>query len=802
MKIFFRLFLLLSVSIKVFAQETLFTRELNFNEGWKFTIDNVVGFQNLDIDDKGWRSLNLPHDWSIEGEFDKSCSTGASGGFLPAGIGYYRKGFTLPDAFKGKRIIIRFDGVYMNSSVYINGTYLGTRPYGFSTFEYDLTPYIKTGTETNLIAVKVDNSLQPGSRWYTGSGINRDVHLFVLSQQHIKSDGIFFTTKKKSDHSAEVNVSVDLVSDRYKESQTVAYQAYPGDIKRVTKSCILKTEILDRTGKIVATGESTFPLSDYEQQTKSLNLTVNNAQLWSDKSPYLYHLNCLLFVAGTLADEQSLQVGIRTIKFDKDSGMLVNGIKTIIKGVCLHKDAGSFGTAVPKDVYRYRLAKLKVMGCNAIRMHGPADPNFISVCDEMGFFFMAESFDEWNKTWEWGSSADPQGKNPYAYHLYFNQWAETDLKTMVGRDRNHASVFIYSVGNEVPDQRYPDGAATLSKLRSWVRDIDTTRPVVAACDWAPFDNANGFFDNMDLAGYNYIDRYYPGMYAEQRKTYPKRIYLGTETYPDEQNWLAVRDNPFVTGEFLWVGIDYLGEAGQWPRRGWEWGLIDVAAFEKPTYYIRQSYWSEKPMAHIVVDLKKKDSFKWRGYSVTSTWNFNPGEIDTVRVYSNCKHVELFLNHKSLGKKPVDKNSYCAIYSVSYQPGVLIAKAGNNSKIIAVDTLATASSPYRLTLKAEKTQVKLANNDLAFITVEVQDINGIRCPNATNNVRLSVKGSGKLIGLDSGDQFSHERYKSENRNAYEGRLLVTIAPTTNGLIEVECEGAGLPLNKNHLTIRVN
>ena len=278
--------------------------------------------------------------------------------------------------------------------------------------------------------------------------------------------------------------------------------------------------------------------------------------------------------------------------------------------------------------------------------------------------------------------------------------------------------------------------------------------------------------------------------------------MGTETYSDERNWLAVRDNPFVTGEFLWVGIDYLGEAGSWPQRGWKWGLMDIAAFEKPTYYIRQSYWSEKPMAHIVVDLKKKDGFKWQGYSVTSTWNFSPGEIDTVRVYSNCKQVELFLNHKSLGKKLVDKNSYSAAYGVPYQTGILTAKASNNAKIIATDTLATASSPYKLVLKAEKRRVTLSNKDLVFVTLEVQDKNGIRCPTAANHIKLTVKGPGKLIGLDSGDQYSHERYKADNRNAYEGRLLATIAPTAQGTIEVACEGTGLPLNTNHLTIRVN
>jgi len=480
--------------------------------------------------------------------------------------------------------------------------------------------------------------------------------------------------------------------------------------------------------------------------------------------------------------------------------MLVNGVKTIIKGVCLHKDAGSFGTAVPKDVWRYRLQKLKVMGCNAIRTHGPVDPLFIEACDELGFFMMAEAFDEWNTTYQWGLSENPEGKRPYSYHLFFNQWAETDLKDMVYRDRNHPAIFIYSVGNEVPDQRIPEGPGKLSKLKSWVKEVDNTRPVVSACDWSPFANQSGFMDTMDLASYNYIDRYFPNLYADEHKKYPNRIFLGTETYADLKNWLAVRDNPYVTGEFLWVGIDYLGEAVNWPRRGWEWGLIDLAGFEKPAYYIRQSFWSDKPVVHIEVNVKKENNFKWNNFNVASHWNFEKEDVDSVFVYSNCGEVELFLNNKSLGRKKVDKDTYFALYQVKYKEGVLKAIARNNSKKVAEHTLITADKPDQLDVIPNKETVEFVRSELAFVPIEIKDRKGVRCPGATNNIKVVVEGAGELIGLDSGNQFSHELYKADNRNAYEGRIMATIRPTKPGKIRVKAFSEGIGTSTRTINVR--
>jgi len=763
---------------------------LNFNADWHFHLGETPGFYAPEFDDSSWRVLDVPHDWSVEGQFSKENPSGVSGGYLPTGTGCYRKYFVMPGGSKGKRVKIRFDGVYMNSSVYLNGIYLGNRPYGFSTFEYDLTPWLKFNGERNVIAVKVDNSLMGNCRWYTGSGINRNVHLFISGQQHFKSFGTFFRTTSIDGSGARLRVDCEVISNNYPESQAINFQQFPDDVKRVVKNARIKALLKNKEGDIFAEAVDSLKLSDYTSGKSSLAIEAKNPVLWSDKNPYLYTLELQLWIDGTLVDTEEQKVGIRTIDFNKDQGMLVNGEKVIIKGVCLHKDAGSFGTAVPKDVWRYRLEKLKVLGCNAIRTHGPVDPAFIDVCDEMGFYLMAEAFDEWNKTWHYGRSEDPAGKKAYTYHLFFNQWAETDLKDMVRRDRNHASVFMYSVGNEVPDQRYADGPETLKMLMNWAKEEDNTRMVTATCDWAPWANATGFLDTMDVAGYNYPDRYFKEQYREEHARYPNRILFGAENYENLENWLAVRDNPYVAGLFLWVGIDYLGESLGWPRRGWEWGLIDIGSFEKPMYYYWQAFWSEKPMVHIAVNLKEKDDFEWRCYNVASHWNFNPEDVDTVLVYSNTEKVELFQNGKSLGQKPVNPDTYQAIYLVKYSKGELLAKAFNSRKVVATHSLKTAGEPEKLVLKEERKSVANDSDRLMFLTLEVQDEKGTRCPFANNEINVEVSGAGELIGLDSGNQFSHELYKQTKRNVYEGRLLLTIRPKGKGTITVKCSADNL------------
>ncbi len=768
--------------------------QLNFNADWNFHLGEVPAFYVPEFDDSEWRVLDVPHDWSVEGQFDGDNPVGVSGGYLPIGIGCYRKDFVMPEGSKGKRVKIRFDGVYMNSTVYLNGVYLGNRPYGFSTFEYDLTPNLKFDGLVNVIAVKVDHSLPHTCRWYTGSGINRNVHLFITEQQHFKSYSTFFRTTSIDDNTARMKVDCEVISNNYPESMLINFQRFPEDWKKVIKDARIAILLKSREGDVVAESAKSFELGDYVNQKHSFAFELENPILWSDRNPYLYTLELQLWIEDRLVDSELHKVGIRTITFNKDQGMLVNGEKVIAKGVCLHKDAGSFGTAVPKDVWRYRLEKLKELGSNAIRTHGPVDPVFIDVCDEMGFYVMAEAFDEWNKRWHYGYSEDPAGKKANTYHKFFNQWAETDLKDMIKRDRNHASVFMYSVGNEVPDQRYADGPETLKKLMRWAKEEDDTRMVTATCDWAPWANASGFFDIMDIAGYNYPDRYFKEHYQEEHARYPDRILLGAENYQTLKNWTAVRDNPYVVGLFLWVGIDYLGESLGWPRRGWDWGLIDIGSFEKTLYYYWQAFWSEKPMAHIAVNLKEKDPFEWRGYNVASHWNFNPGDVDTVFVYSNTEKVELRQNGKSLGVKEVNPDTYLAVYLVDYKVGELTAHAYENRKIVATHTIKTAGEPVKLGLKNERKSTPVDDERLIFLTLEVQDEKGIVSPTANHEVSVQVSGAGELIGLDSGDQFSHELYKQNIRKAHKGRLLLTIRPKEAGVISVQCSADNLkPVN---------
>lgn len=762
---------------------------LDFNHNWRFSPGGHPGFELPEFSDDHWRVLSVPHDWSVEGKPEEDNPSGIRGGFYPMGKGCYRKTFVLDDAAKGKRVKIRFDGVYMNSNVYLNGMLLGNRPYGFSTFEYDLTQYLQFDGKENVLAVEVDNSVQPNCRWYTGSGINRNVHLYITEQQHFQSFETFFRTVSLEGNKARVKVDCRVISNNYPESERIKFQLWPEDASYIEKAARVELGLKDGAGVSVAEASTDFTLRDYQEKDFSFDLEVEDPALWSDSDPSLYEVELRLLVEGKVVNTDRHRVGIRLIEFNNEQGMLVNGKKVIARGVCLHKDAASFGTAVPKDVWRFRLVKLKAMGCNAIRTHGPVDPVFIECCDELGFYMMSEAFDEWEKTWEFGLSESPSGKLPYTYHKYFNQWAETDLRDMIKRDRNHPSVFIYSIGNEVPEQRYEKGPETLVKLRDWAHETDDTRPVTVGCDWSMWANQTGFMDSMDIAGYNYPDRYYPEHYREQHAKYPERILLGTENYITLKNWLAVRDNPYVVGMFLWVGIDYLGESHNWPRRSWEWGLIDLATFEKSIYYYWQAYWTEKPMVHAAVLLKDAKSFKWRPYDMRSHWNFEDRDVDTVFVFSNQAEVELFQNGRSLGRKKVDPDVYQAVYVVDFKKGELEAKAYQGKKVVAGHVLLTAGEPEQLGILNQRGDDGPGEDELLFLTVEVQDKKGVRYPYAGHEVTVTVEG-GELIGLDSGDPFSHELFKQNVRKAYEGQLLLTVRPSGKGEVIVRCTADGL------------
>jgi len=704
MKRTINIFLLFLFPFLLFGQssaETKVRQKAKFNSDWKFMLDDKAGFESPAFKDSAWPSLDLPHDWSIEGKFDAKNPAGGQGAYLPCGIGWYRKSFVMPNSMKNKRVVIQFDGISMNSKVYFNGHFLGQYPYGYSTFQYDLTDLIQFG-QPNLIAVRVDNSLQPSSRWYSGSGIYRNVWLIATNPVHFDNySGVFVTFPEVSKENAMVKVQYKITANAFSETDFQWWRRNTASNKRVTKVATLSSSIFDKKGKLVAKGSIKENISDFNDYTFHQTLSLKNPKLWSSESPSVYTLKTTLEYDGMVMDDYSTTIGIRKIEFSPDKGMMVNGIPEKIKGVCLHQDAGSLGIAVPVGVWYERLKQLKAMGCNAIRpSHHPFAPEFYDLCDSMGFYVMDEAFDEWNKGYEWGTTENSYGKVPYGYHLYFDQWAETDLKAMIRRDRNHPSVIMYSIGNEIPNQRTPDGVQLAKKLMEICHHEDSTRLVTSACDFVEDANSNGFLSTLDIAGYNYIDRYNgTEMYGPEKEKYPKRLLLGTETFHNTPYWLAVRDNDYVIGEFVWVGFDYLGEAGRFPKRGWDAGLIDMAGNPYPEYYLRKSYWSNEPVVQIAIETAKSPASDWHPRKVVSHWNHKwVGDfLLPVYVYSNCDEVELQLNDSVIGRKAVDKNLYYARWDFPFKAGKIQAIGYNKGRKVIEHTLRTAGNAVGMSI---------------------------------------------------------------------------------------------------------
>lgn len=770
---------------------------LLFNSDWKFILGDNPTYSDTSFNDNAWRKLTLPHDWSIEGKIDKQNPSGGSGGYYPCGIGWYRKSFTISDSLKGKRVFIQFDGIYMNSSVWINGRKLGIVPNGYNFFQYDLTGLVKFG-KVNIIAVRVDNSLQPSSRWYSGSGIYRNVHLLIINQLHFTTDGIFVSTTKANGNEVELQLKYKVRSNIFKESKVSALEKDPAKVIKTEKSCTVISTLYDSKGKSVATQKNSFGITDQVTREVDTKLVVANPQVWTDENPVLYRLQSLIECDGEKMDGVETAVGIRDIKFTVDNGMLVNGKPVKIKGVCLHHDAGSFGAAVPVEVWKFRLSKLKDMGCNAIRTsHFPFGPEFYDLCDKMGFYVLEDAFDEWRWGYDLSPSEDASGKRIYAYHLYFDQWAETDLRRMIYHDRNHASIIMYCLGNEMPDQRYEDGTETFKKLKAITRDCDPTRLVTAACDFSGVANTVGFMDVADVAGYNYIDRYNrDDMYTSEKQKYPNRLFIGTETYSHPRCWIGFKDKPYVAGEFIWSGYDYLGESINWPLKGWDWGFLDLASFEKPIYYNRKSLWSNDPVVFIAVERKslpiyEKEDFDWRAFDVVSHWNWdNDGRANLpVKVFSNCDEVSLYLNNKRIERQKPDQYNV-ASFNVKYAPGVLKAIGLKNGKKAAEYSLTTAGEASQLKVIADKPSASLSSGKIIHLEIKALDKKGNIVPLADNQITVEVSGSGQLIGLDTGDQTSHEPYKTNSRKLFEGRARAVISANQTGNIVVNISSPGL------------
>ncbi len=788
---FMLIFSMLSVSAK---DETVILRQQNFNGGWKFNLEDNKAYKNPAFDDSGWRNLNLPHDWMIETEMKENNPSGPMGAFLSGGVGWYRKTFELSDSLKAKSITLQFDGIYMNSEVWINGHFLGLYPYGYSRIQYNLTGLLKFG-EKNVIAIRVDNSLQPSSRYYSGSGIYRNVWLITTNSSHFhNAEGVFVSYQDVSEKSATISCKYKVVAGAFEGTEFFWWRQNSGLNKRIKKEMTISSVIIDAKGKEVASYSQKDSIQDFATKETTHTFSISKPKLWSANNPNMYYLKSILNYDGKAVDEQITPIGIRSIEFSADKGFLINGKQEKLKGVCLHQDAGSLGSAVPDGVWHYRLVKLKEMGANAIRTsHHPFAPEFYHMCDSLGFYVMDEAFDEWNKGYDL-SMERSDGKVAYGTHLFFNQWVETDLRSMIQRDRNHPSVVMYSIGNEIPNQLYEDGAVLVKKLQRISHDEDPTRMVTAGCDFITSANEYGFLDALDIAGYNYLGRYHAeAMYEPEKQKYPHRLFLGTETYYDTFYWNSVKDSDYVIGEFIWAGFDYLGEGLKWPKRGWDAGIIDMAGVERPEYYKRKSMWSDLPLVHIGVPFAEKPASDWHPKPLIShwNWNWNANYLTDVYVYSNCEEVELFVNGVSKGKKEVIKDQYQASWKIPFAPGKIEAVGYINSKPIANHALNTAGEASGLRLNCNKTSLVANGTDVAIIEIEIVDENGIPVSTANNEISVSVEGNAKLIGLDSGDQFSHEKYKINSRKAYEGRLLATIQTTSEeGEISIIISSPGL------------
>lgn len=768
-----------------------------FDEGWKFHLGDAPSAQEPGFQDGEWRSLDLPHDWSIELPFDAQCASGT--GYLPGGIGWYRKSFRLPASAAGQRVAIRFDGVYMNSEVWINGHYLGKRPNGYISFEYDLTPHLLRGEKENVLAVRVDHSKFADSRWYTGSGIYRHVWLVCTGDVHVASWGTHVTTPEVSQQSATIEVKTRVRNEG----------ARAGEV-------LLVTTIEDGEGKAVASAESAHAIDPGQEYRFEQTARIGDPKLWSPEAPYLYSVVSRVKIAGAVVDEYRSPLGVRFFSFDPDKGFFFNGTKTLIKGVCIHHDAGCLGAAVPDRALERRLHLIKELGCNAIRTsHNPPSPELLDMCDRIGFMVMDEAFDEWarpKKKWVQGRNVAQPSFDGYAE--YFEEWGTKDIQSMVERDKNHPSIILWSIGNEIDYSRDPyydpaaqnytpapdrPSAAELTpiaaKLIEAVRAVDASRPITAGLANIAVSNPTGLADLLDVVGYNYQE----GAYAPDHARYPKRKIVGSENSHAYNAWKTVEDIPYANGQFLWTGVDFLGEANRWPNRGSSAGLLDECGFKKPQYYFRQSLWSPKPMVHIA-PRAGGGGRGMRGRGANRGWQGDAGESVPVACYTNCETVELLLNGKSLGEKLLSSAQNRVLsWDVPYADGTLKAVGKNGNAAVCSFEIVTPGKPQRIKLSADTTSILADGRDLAHVEVSVVDAAGNVVPSAADTISFEISGPGRILGVDSGDQNSHESFKADSRKAYQGRCLVIVQSLSNpGSITLKATASELSADQITIT----
>ena len=768
-----------------------------FDDGWRFQRGGAQGAEGKDFDDSAWRRLDLPHDWSIEDlpgkgtPFDAAAISQVQGGYTVGGTGWYRKTFDVPASRRGKRVVIQFDGVYMNAEVWLNGKRVGEHPYGYTSFWFDLTDKIDFGGP-NQLAVKVKNEGE-NSRWYSGSGIYRHVWLKTLDPLHVAQWGTYVTTPEVSTSRARVSLKTKVENE--------------GDSAARVR---LVTRLLDPAGAEVARDEDDHNVEARASYEFEQGATLTSPALWSPDTPALYTAVSEVYRERQLTDRVETRFGIRSISFDVANGFRLNGRTVKLKGGCLHHDNGPLGARAYDRAEERRVELLKAAGYNALRMaHNPPSPAFLDACDRLGVMVIDEAFDMWR-----------EGKNPHDYHLFFEEWWQRDIESMIARDRNHPSIIMWSTGNEIPNRHRPEVARLSKTLADYVRKLEPTRPVTSAVNELREDK-DPYFATLDIAGYNYAaggDHLKKSLYEIDHARVPGRLMVGAESYPLEafDAWMNVEDHSYVIGDFVWTAFDYIGEASIGWRGYWQesnfypWNLaycgdIDICGWKRPQSFYRDALWKKQqlsifvraPSPSFAPNPKRQSWSKWHWHDVAADWNWkgHDGKMLDVDVYSSCDYVELYLNGKSLGRKETNRsNQFTATWKVPYQPGSLKAVGFMTmpSTPVAAAELRTAVEPARIKLTADRTRIKADGQDLSYVTVELVDARGVRHPKAENLVRFRVEGPGTIAAVGNANPVSTESYQQPQRKAWQGRALVIVkSGKQSGRITLRASAPGLP-----------
>jgi beta-galactosidase len=778
-----------------------FNRIIPFDNGWLFLKDSITNAQQIDFNDSHWEKVDLPHDWSINdlpnqteggivGPFNRASPGFTQTGFTMGGTGWYRKKFKTGKAEKNGQVVIYFDGVFMNSDVWLNGHHLGNHPYGYSPFFYDLTPFLKPADQENILAVRVRNEGR-NSRWYSGSGIYRDVWLTSTGPVHIVPWGVSVTTPEVSGMKASINLKSTINNQQ-----------------SIRRNVNLVTTILSPDGKTVGKAQRNLILDAGAFKTEEQSISLANPALWSVETPRLYKAVTEIKDGSKVLERIETPFGIRSLSFSADKGFLLNGKRVLLKGGCIHHDNGPLGSAAIGRAEERKIEILKRNGFNAIRLsHNPPSTQLLNACDRLGMLVIDEAFDMWEKP-----------KNTNDYHQFFNDWWQRDLHAMILRDRNHPSIIIWSIGNEIQERVDSSGLRIAKQLADEVHKIDATRPVTEAlCEYYEASNkdkqwsmTSPAFALLDISGYNYLWR----LYAKDHQQFPNRIIVGTETFPKEalDNWNMAEKNPYVLGDFVWTAMDYMGEAGignafydtKARKRftGWPWynawcGDIDLIGEKKPQSYYRDVVWHNRPIAMAVHEpipagmVESISSWGWPQERQSWTWAGAEGKPLQVRVFSRAPMVRLKLNNKIVGEQRIADTSITAVFEVPYEPGTLKAVNVENGKETAGFELKTAGMAKRIHLTADRVRIKASRSDLSYVIVEVVDENNLVVPDAEVPIHFSVEGAGELVALGNANPKNVASFHNGERQTFNGKCLAIIRPKGNaGVIKLNATSKGL------------